>query len=346
MDIKRIQEADLENKKVLLRVDFNVSLENGHAKETFKIEAAKESLKYLLNKKAKVALMSYFGRPDGKVDPKFSMEQLVMDAENILGVNINFISDCIGDKVKMGLDELKEGEILMLENVRFYPGEDVNDDKLAKEMAEPFEVFVNDAFSQSHRNQSSITGITKYLPSCAGFRLLEEIHEMNLIKDHPIHPAVAIIGGAKIETKLPVIKFFEKKYEHILVGGKIANEALDQKIEFSDKVVLPIDFVDDRLDIGPKTVEKFKEIIAGAKTIAWNGPTGKFEDERYAKSSNETLDAVIASGAFVLVGGGETLEILEKNNAMGEISFVSTGGGAMLDYLSNSPMPGIEVLQN
>jgi len=217
---------------------------------------------------------------------------------------------------------------------------------LAKEMAEPFEVFVNDAFSQSHRNQSSITGITKYLPSCAGFRLLEEIHEMNLIKDHPIHPAVAIIGGAKIETKLPVIKFFEKKYEHILVGGKIANEALDQKIEFSDKVVLPIDFVDDRLDIGPKTVEKFKEIIAGAKTIAWNGPTGKFEDERYAKSSNEILDAVIASGAFVLVGGGETLEILEKNNAMGEISFVSTGGGAMLDYLSNSPMPGIEILQN
>jgi len=233
-----------------------------------------------------------------------------------------------------------------LENVRFHAGDETNDAEFAKKLAENFDVFVQDAFSVCHRDQASVTGVAKILPSCAGFRLLEEIHEMTIIKDHPISPAVAIIGGAKIETKLPVIKFFEKKYEHILVGGKIANEALDRKIEFSDKVILPIDFVDDRLDIGPKTVEKFKEIIAGAKTIAWNGPTGKFEDERYAKSSNEILDAVIASGAFVLVGGGETLEILEKNNAIGEISFVSTGGGAMLDYLSNSPMPGIEILQN
>jgi phosphoglycerate kinase len=168
---------------------------------------------------------------------------------------------------------------------------------------------------------------------------------MTIIKDHPISPAVAIIGGAKIETKIPVIKFFEEKYDHILVGGKIANEAIDQKIEFSDKVILPLDFVDERLDIGPKTLEKFKSIIATAKTIAWNGPTGKFEDEKYAHSSNEILESVIASGAFVLVGGGETLEILEKNNAMDHISFVSTGGGAMLDYLAGNVMPGIEVLE-
>lgn len=344
MNIKRIQDMELEGKKVLLRVGFDVSIENGHAKETFKIEAIKESLEYLLNKKAKVALMSYIGRPNGKIDLRFSMEQLVVDAEDILGVKINFVSDCIGDKVEKGLNELLEGEILMLENVRFYPGEDMNDDELAKKMAEPFDVFVNDSFSQSHRNQSSITGITKYLPSCAGFRLLEEIHEMTIIKDHPISPAVAIIGGAKIETKLPVIKFFEEKYDYILVGGKIANEALDQKIEFSDKVILPVDFVDDRLDIGPKTVEKFKEIITAAKTIAWNGPTGKFEDEKYAKSSNEILDAVIASDAYILVGGGETLEVLEKNHAMNKVSFVSTGGGAMLDYLSGEKMPGIEAL--
>jgi phosphoglycerate kinase len=168
---------------------------------------------------------------------------------------------------------------------------------------------------------------------------------MTIIKDHPIAPAIAIIGGAKIETKIPVIKFFEEKYDYILVGGKIANEAIDQKIEFSNKVILPIDFVDDRLDIGPRTIEKFKEIIATAKTIAWNGPTGKFEEEKYAVSSNEILEAVLASEAFVLVGGGETLEILEKNSAMDKITFVSTGGGAMLDYLSGAKMPGIDVLQ-
>jgi len=355
MDIKRIQEADLKNKKVLLRVDFNVAVEEGKVKESFKIAAAKETLQYLLKKNCKVAMISHLGRPaavktlagkpDGKINPDFSLEQIVADAEVILATKISFVSDCVGEKVAEALNNLQDG-VLLLENVRFHAGDETNDAEFAKKLAENFDVFVQDAFSVCHRDQASVTGVAKILPSCAGFRLLEEIHEMTIIKDHPISPAVAIIGGAKIETKLPVIKFFEKKYEHILVGGKIANEALDRKIEFSDKVILPIDFVDDRLDIGPKTVEKFKEIIAGAKTIAWNGPTGKFEDERYAKSSNEILDAVIASGAFVLVGGGETLEILEKNNAIGEISFVSTGGGAMLDYLSNSPMPGIEILQN
>lgn len=355
MDIKRIQDADLENKKVLLRVDFNVAVEDGKVKESFKIAAAKETLKYLLKKNCKVAMISHLGRPaavktlagkpDGKIDPEFSLEQIIADAEEILTTKINFVSDCVGEKVTEALNALQDGALL-LENVRFHAGDETNDAEFAKQLAENFDVFIYDAFAVCHRDHASITGVAKILPSYAGFRMIEEIHGMTIIKDHPISPAVAIIGGAKIETKLSVIRFFEEKYDHVLVGGKIANEALDRKIEFSDKVVLPIDFVDDRLDIGPKTVEKFKEIIASAKTIAWNGPTGKFEDEKYAHSSNEILDAVIASGAFVLVGGGETLEILEKNNAMGEISFVSTGGGAMLDYLSGSPMPGIEVLQN
>lgn len=344
MRIKRIQDVDIANKKVLLRVDFNVAVEQGKVRESFKLAAAKETLDYLLARGARVAMISHLGRPEGEFDPKFSLQQVVADAELILGTKITFVFDCTGEKVRAALDDLTGG-VVLLENVRFYEGDEKNDPEFAKKLAENFDVFVNDAFSVCHRDQASVTGVAKILPSCAGFRLLEEIHEMTIIKDHPIQPSVAIIGGAKIETKLPVIKFFEEKYDHILVGGKIANEALDQKIEFSEKVILPIDFVDDRLDIGPKTVGKFKEIIASAKTIAWNGPTGKFEDEKYAKSSNEILDAVIASGAFVLVGGGETLEILEKNHAMDEISFVSTGGGAMLDYLSGSPMPGIEVLE-
>ncbi|MFZ2192979.1 MAG: phosphoglycerate kinase [Candidatus Moraniibacteriota bacterium] len=351
MNLRKIQDIDVSGKKVLLRVDFNVAIENGRAKETFKIKAAKESLDYLLSKKAKVALLSYFGRPGGKVMPEFSMKQLTTDVEYSLGVNVDFVSDCIGDSVQAGMDSLKEGDALLLENVRFYPGEgDVEkgekyDSDFAEKLAEGFDIYVNDAFSVSHRDQASVTGITKFIPSYAGLRLQEEVAEMTIVREHPIAPAVAIIGGAKIETKLPVIKFFEEKYDHILVGGKIANEAMDEKIEFSDKVILPVDFIDDRLDIGPNTLEKFKEIIMQAKMIVWNGPTGKFEEEKYATSSNEILAAVLASGAYVLVGGGETLEILERNSVMEKIDFVSTGGGAMLDYLSGSAMPGIEVLK-
>ena len=346
MKIKKIQEADLENKKVLLRVDFNVAVENGEVKENFRIEASKETLVYLLGKKCKVALASHLGRPEGKVNPEFSLEQIKDDVENVLGVKIKFIKDCLSGEIKNELENLAENEVLLLENVRFYPGDESNDADFASKLATNFEIFVNDAFSASHRDHASVTGVTKFLPSYAGFLMQKEIEEMEKIKNNFAHPAVAIIGGAKIETKLPVIKFFEEKYDNVLVGGKIANEALDQKIQFSEKVFLPFDFVDDRLDIGPKTLEKFREIIGLAKTIVWNGPTGKFEDEKYALSTNEVLKSVLGSNAYKVVGGGETLEILEKNQATSKIDFISTGGGAMLEYLSGKPMPGIDALKS
>ncbi|HRY82992.1 MAG TPA: phosphoglycerate kinase, partial [Candidatus Moranbacteria bacterium] len=295
MAVKKIQEAELQNKKVLLRADFNVAVESGKVKEKFKIEAVKETLGYLLEKKCKVALASHFGRPEGKINPEFSLGQIKDDVESILGVKIVFIEDCISEKVGKALDNLNDGEVLLLENVRFYPGEEQNDEKFAKELAENFEVFINDAFSVSHRDQASVTGITKFLPSYAGFWLQKEIKEMKKIKNDFKKPAVAIIGGAKIETKLPVIKFFEEKYDNVLVGGKIANEALDQKIQFSSKVILPVDFIDDRLDIGPKTLENFNSIIGQAETIVWNGPTGKFEEEKYAFSTNEILKEILKS---------------------------------------------------
>ena len=345
MDLKKIQDANVRNKKVLLRADFNVAIANGRAKETFKIAAAKETLDYLSSQGARVALVSHLGRPDGKPNLEFSMEQLVQDAENILGRKIIFIPDCVGEKVKNGLEKMREDEVLLLENVRFYEGEETNDESFAKRLAENFDIYINDAFSVSHRDQASVTGVTKFLPSYAGLRLQKEISEMEKIQNNPGHPAVAIIGGAKIETKLPVIKFFENGYEHVLVGGKIANEAIDQKIEFqSGKVVLPSDFLGDRFDIGPDTIKKFKDIISQAKTVVWNGPVGKFEEAPYDTGTKEVLQAIIASGAYSVLGGGESVEILEKNNAMDKISFVSTGGGAMLEYLSDNPMPGIEVL--
>jgi len=343
--MKTIQESNLEGKKVLLRVDFNVAVENGRAKEAFKIKACQESVKYLLDKNCKVALCSHLGRPEGKPNPEFSLGQIVGDVQSILGVNVKFIDDCIGDKVINGIKSLQSGEVLLLENVRFYSGEEANDGEFTVQLAENFEIFVNDAFSVCHRDQASVTGAAKILPSFAGFWLQKEVAEMEKIKNGFTKPAVAIIGGAKIETKLPVIKFFEGIYDKVLICGKIANEAIDQKIDFNEKVILPVDYVDNRMDIGPKTVDNFSEIIRNAKTIVWNGPAGKFEEEKYSIGTQKILEAVLASSAFSLIGGGETLEILEKNQAMEKIGFVSTGGGAMLEYLSGNPMPGIEALK-
>lgn len=377
MNIGKIQDANIANKKVLLRVDFNVSLENHDVKEKFKIEAAKETLDYLLQKNAKVAMISHWGRPvqchpelssgfgaGGKChDENMSLSQIRDDAERILGVKVVFVDDCIGEKIKTGLENLVNppaggGEVLLLENVRFYSGEESNDAEFAKKLSENFDVFVNDAFSVSHRDQASVTGVTKFLPSYAGLRLQKEIEHLEKVINYPACPVVAIIGGAKIETKLPVIKFFENKCGNVLVGGKVANEALDEKMVFGDHIILPEDFVDgsvksdtisdhgaSRLDIGPKTQQKFRDIIKKAGMIVWNGPMGKFEEEKYAGGTQAVLEAILASKAYSFVGGGETLEILEKNNATSKISFVSTGGGAMLEYLGGGKMPGIEALR-
>lgn len=348
MDIKKIQDADVENKKVLLRVDFNVAIEDGTVKEQFKIQAAEETVRYLLGLNAKVALISHLGRPEGKVDPQYSLDSIKDDIGYILGVKVKFIKCCHGEDVHKAIGGLQEKEVVLLENVRFYKGEEENDPDLAQKLAGGFDVFVNDAFSVCHRDQASVTGVTKFLPSYAGFNLQKEIENLDKVKNNPDHPAVAVIGGAKIETKLPVIKLFEEKFDNVLIGGKIANEAASQNMTFNDKVILPADFIDDRMDIGTETLVRYKDIIEKAKTIVWNGPTGKFEEEKYAVSSNEILKSVLASAAYVLIGGGETLEILEKNNAMEKIQrrgFVSTGGGAMLEYLGGGQMPGIDVLK-
>lgn len=356
--MRKIQNADLKDKKILLRADFNVAIENEDAREAYKIQACRETLIYLLSQDAKVAIITHLGRPDGKPNPEFSLGQLTDDMERILDVKVKFVPDCIGEKVKEAVNNLQAGEILLLENVRFYEGEDLatsdeasdngarkNDFlEFSKKLAENFDIFINDAFSVCHRDQASVTGVAKILSSYAGFWLQKEIENLDKIKNNPEHPAVAIIGGAKIETKLPMINSFEKIYDNILVGGKVANEAIDQKIEFSEKVMLPIDFSGDRLDIGKETTQKFTEIIKNAKTIVWNGPMGKFEESPYDLATKEILKAVIESGAYSLLGGGESVEILEKEKAMEKISFVSTGGGAMLEYLSGNPMPGIEAL--
>lgn len=353
MDIRKIQNVKDEkifHQKIFLRADFNVSMEKGKLKEVFKIKSLQKTLDYLLEKKCQVAIGSHFGRPEGEKKPEFSLSLIKDGVEKILGRKMIFVSDCIGKEVAKNFEKINnEKEVLLLENVRFYKEEEENEENFAKKLAENFDIFVNDAFSVSHRNHASVTGVAKLVPSYSGFQLQKEIEEMEKLKNNFSHPAVAIIGGAKIETKLPVIEFFEKKYDFVLVGGKIANEGLDQKMVFGEKVIFPTDFVGDRFDIGEKTIEKFEEIISSAQTIVWNGPLGKFEEEKYAYGTYKVLDAILENlkkkNIYAVVGGGETLEALEKREAMEKISFVSTGGGAMLAYIGGEKMPGIEVLK-
>jgi phosphoglycerate kinase len=345
MQLKKISEDIIANKKILLRVDFNVAVKDGKLQEQYKIKACRETLEYLLKNNCQVALASHLGRPEGKVNPEFSFEKITGEIAGILGKDLVFVSDCVGEKVKVALDNLPAGKVILLENLRFYPGEEKNDEEFAKMLAENFDIYVNEAFSVCHRDQASVTGITKFLPHAAGFWLEKEVENLSKAKDDPEHPATAIIGGAKIETKLPLIEKFEKSYDHILVGGKIACEAKDQNLKLSSRVIFPEDFATDCLDIGPNAIEKFIEIINQSKSIVWNGPLGFFEKPPFDLGTRKILEAIINSQAYSVAGGGETVQVLEEKEMLEKFSFVSTGGGAMLEFLSGGPMPGIKVLK-
>lgn len=350
MNLRSVQNVEeLAGKKVLVRVDFNIELNNiQNVEEHFKLDIAKKTIDYLFAQKvSKVVLASHFGRPEGKRDEKFSLQPIVDDIERALGYRVHFVTDCIGSDVTSAIDALPEGELLLLENLRFYEGEEANDADFAKQLAAPFDLFVNEAFSVCHRAHASVASIASCIEGYAGFRLIEEVSQLEKLQTNPAHPAVAVIGGAKIETKLPIIRTFEKIYDAVLVGGKIANEAIEQRVDFDNNVLLPQDFQgDNHLDIGPLTAAHFAQIIASAKTIVWNGPMGKFEEKPYDLGTNIILHAIMENkGAHVVIGGGESLAVVERENAIDRVGFVSTGGGAMLEFLGGVTMPGLEVLK-
>lgn len=348
MLLKSIEEASLENARVLVRVDFNVEFKNvSEVAEHFRFDIVKKTIDYISQfPGVKIALLTHLGRPAGR-DKAFSTERLISAVEQSLKRKIVFVADCIGDEVSSALDVLPSGAILLLENVRFYSEEESNDILFTQKLAQSFDIFINEAFSASHREHASIVGIPQLLPAYAGFRLLEEVATLERVKHTPEHPAIAVIGGAKIETKLPLIHAFEGNYDAILVGGKIANEAIDQKIVFSERVLLPQDFDSvERLDIGPRTIAFFIQMIKVAKTIIWNGPMGKFEEKPHNIGTDTILQAILASSAYVVIGGGESLAVLEKADAMNRIGFVSSGGGAMLEFLGGNTLPGLEVLKS
>ncbi|MFA5986887.1 MAG: phosphoglycerate kinase [Parcubacteria group bacterium] len=347
MNIKKIQDADVQGKNVIVRVDFNISIDDTKdVKSSYKLRAAQETIEHLLRSGAThVALLTHFGRPDAKDDPDNSVQNIADDAERILGRKIVFVSDCIGEKVVDALTATDPGTILLLENVRFYAEEETDDASFASALCAPFDIYVNEAFAVSHRKHASVHAITRCLDAYAGLWLQKELDNLEKVKNDPQHPAVAIIGGAKIETKIPVINELAKKYDKVLVGGRTAVEAQEQKLVLGDNVIFPVDFMDQFYDIGPQTIERFCQEIATARTIVWNGPMGKIEDDEYKKGTLALIEQITANTeAYSLIGGGESVQMAEESGLIEKFSFVSTGGGATLVYLGGEEMPGIDVL--
>lgn len=395
MKIKSIKQVkNLKNKTVLLRVDYNVAIKNGKVLETERLERSFPTINYLLKGKAKVVLLSHLGRPDGKKNKKYSLKPVVKYLNKITKKNVFFVDDCIGDKVKNKIAQLKAGQILLLENVRFYPGEEANDAKFAQELAESADIYVNDAFAMCHRAHASVSAITKYLPAYAGFNLLDEIDNLSKVLKGFKKPAIAIIGGAKISTKIKVIENLAKKYDYILVGGALANNflaALKVKIgmskyepdyvklaaslykKYKNKLILPVDVkitssvskgakpvclsvlelnkIKQKqwliADIGPKTEIFYEYFIQQAKTLVYNGAMGIFEFDQFSHGTYFITEKVAINSVgdtFSAVGGGETLVALNDIGMKKYPDFVSTAGGAMLEFLEGKILPGIKPL--
>jgi len=348
MELPNIKNADLEQKHILVRVDFNVKFGDGSPKEIYKIRAVKDTIDFLLPKKGvKIALLSHIGRPEGERIEELSFRDFCEEIGKILERELVFVSDCIGDEVKNKLENIKDGQILMLENVRFHTEEFENDTNFANKLAKNFDVYVNEAFGVSHRSHASLVKITEILPSFCGINVTKEVEKLNEIRKDPKQPAVAIIGGAKIKTKLPMINFFADSYDDILVGGKLGIEAENEGVTFSDNVIVPKDYIDDGLDVGPQTISLFTEKIKEAKVIVWNGPLGKFEDTRYSRGTTEILNAIVSNDkAYKVAGGGETIQTIEESGLIKKFDFISTGGGAMLVFFAEGTLPALEALQN
>ncbi len=386
--MKNISEVeDLKGKKVLVRVDFNVPLgDDGivDESESWRITSALPTIKYLVERDAKVILMSHLGRPDGQVVEEMRLGPVQDRLSEMLELSVTKTPDCIGETVKQAVDEMQDGEILLLENLRFHNEEEENDPEFAKQLASLGDIYVNEAFSASHRAHASVEAITKLLPSYAGLGLEKEIDALSKVIANPPRPATIIMGGLKAETKLPVINFLLDKFDNILIGGVIANflfeangidigksvrDDLDineaKKIDINNPIInIPsdvitdnpdkkrVDFSEDKsvgdfriLDIGENTLNKYKEIINNSAVIVWNGSVGLFEEEEYARGTREIAKALAESSAETIIGGGDTILALSKFGYIDKIKHVSTGGGAMLEFLSGKKLPGIEALK-
>lgn len=345
--MKYLKDIDFKNKRVLLRADFNVPVENGTVRDDSRIRATLPTLLYILKQpKTKTVLISHLGRPEGKPNPEFSLQPVAAKLKELLEKEVRFISDITSAEADKEVRSLGEGEVALAENIRFHPEEEANDEQFAVKICHHFGVYVNDAFAVSHRANATLSQIPRFKPSCAGLLMEKEIKELAKALKPSRRPAIAVIGGAKIETKLPVIENLAKTYDVVLVGGKISVEARKKGMKFAPNVVLPDDFSEGSFDIGPKTIQKYAMAVSAASFIVWNGPMGKFEEAEYRKGTDAVFDAITAADAHKIAGGGESIEYINSRNGAEKFDFLSSGGGAMLEYLAGKKLPGIEALEN
>jgi phosphoglycerate kinase len=390
-----IQDLDLRGKRVFIRVDFNVPLKDGVVTDDTRIRETLPTLKLAIEKGGRLVLASHLGRPKGGPDLKYSLKPAAKKLEELLGKPVDFASDCVGPEAETKSKALKNGDILVLENVRFHPEEEKNDESFSKQLAGLCDsVFVCDAFGSAHRAHASVVGITKFVKqSAAGLLMEKEIAYIGKAISNPSRPFVAIIGGAKVSDKIEVIENLMKIADAMLIGGGMAYTFLkaqgfvigksiveEDKLDLAKKILadakqkdfkflLPLDnvvapeFKADSpakvvdytampadqmgLDIGPKTIEAYKTEIAKAKTIVWNGPMGVFEMPAFAKGTLKVAKAVAdatGQGAISIIGGGDSAAAVHQSGLANQISHISTGGGASLEYLGGRKLPGVEAL--
>ena len=386
------EEKNLSDKRILLRLDLNVPLDKEKISDTTRIDKILPTLKFLNEQKAKIIILSHVGRPRGKVLKELSLKPICENLQEQLGLSVKLISQNINEiKNKNFFDKFNE-KILMLENIRFYAEEEKNDNKFARHLASLGDLYVNDAFSCSHRAHASIVEISKFLPSFSGLQLDLEINALTKITSEITKPITCIIGGSKISTKIEIIKNLIPKFDNIIIVGGMANNFIEYfghnigksikekncapiieeiislskkekcEITYPEDVLVSKDLngsckkkelneiLDDEmiLDIGPKTINKVTNIINSSNTILWNGPAGYFENPNFANGSIEIAKAIINNNKlnkiFSVVGGGDTVSLLNSINAVDSFNFVSTAGGAFLEYLEGKKLPGITAL--
>lgn len=345
--MKTLKDFNFKGKRVLVRCDFNVPLsDEGIVLDDFRIKETIPTIEYLIKKGAKVILISHLGRPEGKVVEQLRLTPIQNKLMEYLDLSIVKARNSVGKEIEEWIAKMQPGEILLLENVQFNPGEKENDLDFAKMLANYADIFIMEAFGQAHRNYASITSIPKYLPSGVGFLLEKEIKVLTNLREDPEKPLIAIIGGAKVKTKAKLINKISEIADFVLIGGLVKKEVKEKGIvlNYPQKIIEPVDGIEGK-DIGPKTIELFKEKINLAKTIFWNGPLGMIEKEEFSKGTKKVLEAIIKSKAFSVVGGRETVEFVNKLGLASKFNHLSTGGGAMMAFISGEKLPGIEALK-
>lgn len=388
MNLKTLDQADLSGKKILLRADLNVPIKNGQITDTTRIEGIKETVDFILKAGASLAICSHLGRPDGQPNPEFSLQQIANTLAEILGKKVVFINDCIDSDIG---NQLSTDHILLLENTRFHAQEEANDSEFSAKLAAPFDIFVNDAFGTTHRAHATTEGITHHLPSYAGLLIQKEVEAMSpLLSDCP-KPLTVLIGGAKIDTKIGIIKNFIGKADNILIGGALANTFLlakgynvgkslveEDKVELAQEIMMeadnqgtsllvpadviladqisadaetvnlpPEDITSNMLilDIGANTTSDYATIIKASYTVIANGPMGLYEHAPFSNGTISTLQAMADCQGTTIIGGGDSIDAMNKYGINEkEFNHVSTGGGAMIEFLEGKVLPGIKPL--